>query len=124
MDYTDASAYGLRDLLLMLQLLHSNGLLDAEQLKSNPEKVTSIGEEWFNHKSTKLSVVQDNLSYKRAPTSDEIDTLYGQLLVEYPECKNTTDLAYAVYYARIEQLENLIEERQLEAADILSEIGG
>lgn len=124
MDYNDASKYGLRDLLLVLQLLHSNGLLDLEQMKASPEKVAALGQEWFNHKSTRLSVVQEGRQYKRPPTSEELIALYEQLLQKYEDCTNTTDLAYAVYYARMEQLEKTIQERQQEAAHILSEIGG
>ena len=45
MDYKDASKYGLRDLLLVLQLLHSNGFLDLEQMKASPEEVAALGQE-------------------------------------------------------------------------------
>lgn len=122
MDYTDPASYGLRDLLLVLQLLHGAGLLDLEQVKAAPQKLDSLAAEWIAHKSTKLTRAQGGPQYKRQPTGKELVRLYEHLLQQYPDCANTTDLAYAVYYARIEQLETYIADRQLEASQILAEI--
>lgn len=97
-----------RDLLLLLQLLHARGLLEAGSVRADDPKLAAVGAEWWAHSSTQLSVQQGELTRHTAPTAREIVATYQQLLADNPECRGTTDLANKVYYERIAAVEEKI----------------
>lgn len=102
-----------RDILLLLQLIHSKGLIDPKSVNRNEKKLANIGKDWLNHKSTQLSIIQGDLhAMKSAPTPDQIVKTYQELLEQNSECRNTTDLANKYYYARIVEVEEKIKENK------------
>ncbi|CAK7894515.1 hypothetical protein CAAN1_02S05424 [[Candida] anglica] len=103
-----------RDLLLFLQLLHTNGLTDPKSVVTSEPKLKQIGIEWFNHKSTKLSIEQGELQCSSAPSPTKLCETYKGLLKVNTECKDTTDLANKLYYERIAEVEEAILQNKIE----------
>ncbi|CUM64981.1 uncharacterized protein PRCAT00002599001 [Priceomyces carsonii] len=119
-DPTSPENYSQRDLLLLSQLLYTNGLLDVSSLTANTKKLDEIIQEWFDHKSTKLSLASGTLHITIPPTPNQVLSLYDKLLAQ-SDCDNTTDLANFLYYNRIEELERIIDEQKNEFNSILSD---
>jgi hypothetical protein len=100
-----------RDLLLLLQLLHARGLLEAGSVREDNPRLGDVGAEWWAHKSTQLSVQQGELARHTAPTPREIVATYQQLLADNPECRGTTELANKVYYERMATVEEKLRRK-------------
>lgn len=116
---TDPSTYGKRDLLLLTQLLHMNGLIDPSSVTPHENKLTSISQEWFHHASTQLSIQQGKLHLASAPSPEEICHLYTRLLETCSNCSNTTDLANFFYYGRMDELQAHVDTTRTQFSDIL-----
>ncbi|CAH6723010.1 hypothetical protein CLIB1444_12S02234 [[Candida] jaroonii] len=119
-EITDPSTYNKRDLLLVLQLLHTEGLIDPSAINAKPSILKDISYNWFNHKSTKLSMM-NGLDIGKQWTIGQLVELYNNLLAEYPNCSNTTDLANTIYAERVEELERKLEDSQQQFEDLINE---
>lgn len=119
---TDPNKYNKRDLLLFLQLLHTNGLIepDSVQNPSNSQLLKDISNQWFDHQSTQLSFM-NGLTMKSPWTVEQMTSLYNNLLTSNEDCHNTTELANKIYHGRIEELETKLKTSQLEFNAILNE---
>lgn len=111
MTSTDPDHYNNRDILLFLQILHTRGLIDPSSV-TNLDKSTleEISQQWFNHKSTKLSII-NGLEIESPWTPQEVVQLYQNLLEKY-EGGNTTTMANTVYSNRIQELETKLGSSQ------------
>lgn len=118
-DPSDPSTYSKRDLLLLTQLLHMNGLIEPASVTPTEEKIASVSREWFAHSSTQLSIQQGLLHLSEAPGVDDICQLYLRLLHDTPDCKNTTDLANYFYYNRLDELQTKIDAGKKKVSEIL-----
>ncbi|CAI5757047.1 unnamed protein product [Candida verbasci] len=115
-DITDPEFYSLRDVLLLSQLLHTNHIGTLETLKSsNEDKLYDIIQKFTSHKSFKLENKVVKLS-----TIEQLVELYSNLF-KYYDVDTTADLANYVYYKRIEELENIIEDKKSEFQQVLNE---
>ncbi|RLV94547.1 hypothetical protein JA1_001639 [Spathaspora sp. JA1] len=113
---TDPETYNTRSILLLSQLLHINGIKTRDKLVTTPEDtISDILTQWKNHPSSKLA----NLHIKLNTVSQLIE-LYGNLLGRY-NVGNTVELANAVYFDRIEELEGDISRYKQEFQEILQE---
>lgn len=117
---TDPASYSHRDLLLLTQILHTEGLLEPAQVL-NHDKLADIGLEWFNHESTQLSRRQDRFPMLKAPSAKQLGQLYENLLEDYEGCASTTDLANRLYFTLVEQLEQRIAEHKTTFRELLEE---
>ncbi|EGV64629.1 hypothetical protein PSN45_004962 [Yamadazyma tenuis] len=119
---TDPAKYNHRDILLFLQLLHSNGLIEPDNIvdKSNSDIVNDIATQWFKHKSTKLSTLK-GLDIDAPWTQSQLQTLYQNLLDQNDDCSNTTELANKIYAERVKQLRNQLESSQETFTQLLKE---
>lgn len=116
MSVTDPSNYSSRQVLLLAQLLHSSNITSLDKLKaSNENKLQSLIQQWKLHKINGLNGTTLNntdLTIK-LNTNNQLIELYGKLLRKY-KVANTEELADAVYFKRIEELEYIInEDKQL-----------
>ncbi|CAG85337.2 DEHA2B08668p [Debaryomyces hansenii CBS767] len=118
-DPTDPSTYSKRDLLLLTQLLHMNGLIEPSSVSPSEQKLEYVSREWFDHASTQLSIQQGSLNLEESPSVDDICQLYERLLSQTPDCKNTTDLANYFYYNRMDELQSKIDAGKKKVSDIL-----
>ena len=118
-DPKDPSTYSKRDLLLLTQLLHMNGLIEPSSVSPSEQKLEYVSREWFDHASTQLSIQQGLLNLEESPSVDDICQLYERLLSQTPDCKNTTDLANYFYYNRMDELQSKIEAGKKKVSDIL-----
>lgn len=116
----DPASYSNKDLLLLTQLLHTQGLIVPEAVIAY-EKLGDIGREWYNHKSSELSRRLHGLALEKAPSGQQVAKLYQKLLETNGKCKNTTDLANFYYYSRIQELEKKILEDKEKFNEILGE---
>lgn len=109
---TNPLIYSKRDLLLLLQLLHTNGLIDPSTITncSNPKLLEQISHDWYNHKSTKLSLI-NGLEVEEPWEINDMVQLYKNLLDLYPG-GNTTTMADAIYGERIKELETKLGTSQ------------
>lgn len=119
-EITHPSTYNKRDLLLMLQLLHTEGLIDPSTINSKPSILKDISYNWFNHKSTKLSML-NGLDLGKQWTINQLVELYNNLLEQYPNCSNTTDLANTIYAERVEELETKLGESQQQFDELINQ---
>lgn len=118
---TDPDSYTSKDLLLLTQLLHGQGLIEPDAVKSS-ETLSEIGNEWFNHKSTHLSRSFDEFPLSKAPSAQQVLLLYENMLAANEKCSNTTDLANNYYFARMEELENKLAGDKTRFKELLGEI--
>lgn len=114
---TDAEYYNKRDLLLLLQLLYDSNLIEPETVNTTNSKLPQICLQWYEHKSTKLSISQG--ADIQPLTVDQVVTLYKNLLQKY-ECKNTTELADIIYSERIKELETTLHSSQEEFTKLIN----
>lgn len=123
MKHFEPLQYSNRDILLFLQLLHTNNLIDPSSVhdEQNIQILNSIADTWFNHKSTKLSQSQ-GLIIDSPWTIHQMHELYDSLLKENETCKNTTDLANKVYGERIQELETKLAGSQTDFLLIIEDI--
>lgn len=117
---TDPASYSNKDLLLLTQLLHTQGLIDPEAVVQS-EHLGQIGKDWFTHKSTQLSRRLGELEITKAPSAQQVATLYENLLEENEHCLNTTALANSYYFARIQELEQRISLDKDKFKELLGE---
>ena len=119
-DITDPNKYSNRDLLLLLQLLHTNGLIQPSSISNPANKHTlqHICHEWFNHKSTSLSIM-NGLDIENPWLVEQLVQLYNNLREKYPDC-DTTAMANIVYSDRIQELEAKLESSQQLFDDLIS----
>lgn len=120
---TDPNKYSKRDLLLLLQLLHTNGLITPSSIKdlSNSMLLKEISNQWFDHQSTLLSFM-NGLTMKSPWTVDQVTSLYSNLLESNADCQNTTELANKIYHERIAELDTKVKESQLNFTAILNDV--
>lgn len=120
-EVTDPNKYSKRDLLLLLQLLHTAGLIDPNSVsKANSGVLEQISLTWYHHKSTKLSML-NGLDLDQPWSVDQVILLYNALLAQYPG-KNTTTMADAVYSERIQQLETKLSTSQSQFDTLLQDV--
>lgn len=117
---TSPESYTSKDLLLLSQLLHTQGLIEPESVKEY-EDLDGIGYDWFHHDSTQLLRRTHENSLTRPPAGDQILALYENMLAENPECKTTTDLANKYYFARVHELEHRIQKDKEDFKALLGE---
>ncbi|EEQ36591.1 hypothetical protein CLUG_00714 [Clavispora lusitaniae ATCC 42720] len=116
---TDPKSYTDRDLLLLTQLLHTAGLIAPEDVRAS--NLDDFGEKWFQHKSTALARQLEEFPLSNAPSGLQVRELYNAMLEQYPNCKNTTDLANTFYFQRIRDLESKIADSKAEFQALLGE---
>lgn len=111
-DLTSLECYNTRDLLLLAQILHKNGLFTKQSIleATNLDEIT---EEWFTHKSSRLSRAMDSEDFSAKPTNEQLIKLYDNLISKY-QAIDTTDLANKLYYGRIQELEDFINNSKVE----------
>ncbi|PVH17290.1 uncharacterized protein CXQ87_000174 [Candidozyma duobushaemuli] len=117
---TSAESYTNKDLLLLSQLLHTQGLIQPDSVREY-EDLESIGSDWFHHDSTQLSRRTHENSLTKPPTGEQILALYENMLEENPDCKTTTDLANKFYFARVHELEHRIQKDKEDFKALLGE---
>lgn len=114
------SSYTNKDLLLLSQLLHTQGLIEPSAVREY-EDLDTIASDWFHHDSTQLLRRTHENSLTKPPTGKQILSLYENMLAENEECKNTTDLANKFYFARVQELESRIKRNKEDFGTILGE---
>lgn len=117
---TDPESYTSKDLLLLTQLLHGQGLIDPTDVTSSI-LLSDIANEWFNHKSTQLSRSLNEFPLSKAPSGQQVLRLYENMLAANEKCANTTDLANSFYFARMEELENKLAQDKERFKELLEE---
>ncbi|KAG7666138.1 uncharacterized protein J8A68_000396 [[Candida] subhashii] len=112
---TNPSLYSIRDVLLLSQLLHINGIKGPQELDSaSNDSINTILTEWKQHKTVQLEnkVIKVN-------TKAQLKELYHKLLKKY-QVESTEELANFVYFARIEELESDISQYKEEFREVLN----
>ncbi|ABN64534.2 predicted protein [Scheffersomyces stipitis CBS 6054] len=113
---TNPSSYSPREVLLLVQLLHTHTILDPQGITSaSDETIQKVLNEWKNHASVKMEqrVIKVN-------TRLQLKELYENLLKKY-EVDSTVDLANIIFYSRLEELENKIQDYKKEFQETLEE---
>ena len=110
-----------RDLLLLLQFIHVRGFTDPSSVTVDASKLQDIPKEWFNHKSTQLSIQQGHLNLTEPPTVEQVVETYKELLALNPECTTTTELANKYYFQRISETERELEQNRENFRELLAE---
>lgn len=119
-DITNPASYTSKDLLLLTQLLHTQGLIDPDAVL-NSDLLDNIGERWFEHQALQLSCQLGECHLQEAPLGQEIASIYKRLLEELPKCQNTTDLANYLYFTRIAELEDRLAKDKSTFKSLLGE---
>lgn len=114
---TDPESYTYKDLLLLSQLLHRQGLIEPSAVTAGG--LTAIGKEWFDHKSTQLSRNKNEFPVQKPLTSQQIVRLYENMLELNVNCATTTDLANFYYFARMEELKAKLEQDKIRFNELL-----
>ncbi|KAG7193207.1 uncharacterized protein KQ657_000968 [Scheffersomyces spartinae] len=107
---TNPENYNKRDLLLLCQLLHNNHLIQPDDVvENNNDKVTEIIDEWYNHKAIKISQEMHQLPFQHKPALKQITKLYANSLNVFG-ASTTTELANILYYDRIQEIEDTLQQ--------------
>lgn len=118
---TNPDNYNKRDLLLLCQLLHNSHLIEpADVVDNNPDKVTKIIDEWYNHRAIKISEEMHQLPFQQRPTLKQVTRLYTNALSTFG-ASNTTELANVLYYDRIQEIEDTLQQMKQDFIQILNE---
>lgn len=117
-----ASTYNNRDLLLLTQLLHTNGLIEPESIQPSEKKLDGIAKQWYEHQATQISIAQDKLPMTLPLTGSQVSKLYQDVLQQHSDCKDTTDLANHFYFTRMEELGSNIEDQKKDFRELVDEL--
>lgn len=116
MGIVDSDEYSNRQILLLAQLLHINNLGNRDQIDAaDTDLISQILTEYKNHQVMKLDGKQIKLTKKQ-----QLLDLYDNLLTAF-DVKSTVQLANAVYFKRIGELDNAIDKYKSEFKSILEE---
>lgn len=112
---TNPAIYSTRDVLLISQLLHINGIKNAKELDSaSSDLIDTILTEWRDHYTVKL----ENKSIK-IRTKAQLKELFQKLLTRY-QVDSTEELANSAYFARIDELESDISRYKNQFREVLN----
>lgn len=100
----DPESYTKKDLLLLTQILHGQGLIQPDDVTSS-DQLSEIAREWFDHKSSQLSRSSNEFPISKPLTGQQVVKLFENMLAANEKCATTTDLANHFYFSRIEELE-------------------